>query len=63
MAAGYDGKTVKQGLLDLTRVRLGKIEKWGILPIGMGLVNVNPNLHPETLLADVYLSKTDLTEL
>jgi len=34
MAAAYEGKTVKQWLMDLARVRLGEMEKRGILPKG-----------------------------
>ena len=32
MAAAYEGKTVKQWLMDLSRVRLAEMEKRGILP-------------------------------
>ena len=32
MAAAYEGKTVKQWLMDLARVRIGEMEKRGILP-------------------------------
>ena len=32
MAAAYEGKTVKQWLMDLARVRLAEMEKRGILP-------------------------------
>jgi len=34
MAAAYEGKTVKQWLMDLARVRLAEMEKRGILPKG-----------------------------
>ncbi len=34
MAAAYEGKTVKQWLMDLSRVRLAEMEKRGILPKG-----------------------------
>ena len=34
MAAAYEGKTVKQWLMDLARSRLAKLEKKGILPKG-----------------------------
>jgi hypothetical protein len=36
MAAVYEGKTVKQWLMDLAKVRLAKMEKRGILPKGKG---------------------------
>ena len=36
MAAAYEGKTVKQWLMDLARARLGEMEKKGILPNGKG---------------------------
>jgi len=36
MAAAYEGKTVKQWLLDLARARLAEMEKRGILPKGKG---------------------------
>jgi len=36
MAVAYEGKTVKQGLMDLARVRLFEMEKKGILPKGKG---------------------------
>jgi hypothetical protein len=32
MAASYEGKTVKQWLMDLARGRLAEMEKRGILP-------------------------------
>ena len=32
MAAAYEGKTVKQFLMDLAKVRLAEMEKKGILP-------------------------------
>ncbi len=32
MAAAYEGKTVKQFLMDLARTRLAEMEKRGILP-------------------------------
>ena len=34
MAAAYEGKTVKQWLMDLARARLAEMEKRGILPKG-----------------------------
>jgi len=34
MAVAYEGKTVKQWLMDLSMVRLAKMEKKGILPKG-----------------------------
>ena len=34
MAAAYEGKTVKQFLMDLARGRLAEMEKKGILPKG-----------------------------
>ncbi len=34
MAAAYEGKTVKQWLMDLARVRLAEMEKKGLLPKG-----------------------------
>lgn len=34
MAAAYEGKTVKQWLMDLARTRLAEMEKRGILPKG-----------------------------
>jgi len=34
MAAAYKGKTVKQWLIDLARVRLAEMEKRRILPKG-----------------------------
>jgi len=36
MAAAYEGKTVKQWLMDLARARLAEMEKRGILPKGKG---------------------------
>lgn len=36
MAAAYEGKTVKQFLMDLARARLAEMEKKGILPKGKG---------------------------
>ncbi len=36
MAAAYEGKTVKQWLMDLARVRLAEMEKRGILRRGRG---------------------------
>jgi len=36
MAVAYKGKTVKQWLMDLARVRLTEMEKKGILPKGKG---------------------------
>ncbi len=36
MAAAYEGKTVKQWLMDLSRARLAEMEKKGILPKGKG---------------------------
>ena len=36
MAAAYEGKTVKQWLVDLARGRLAEMEKKGILPKGKG---------------------------
>ncbi len=36
MAAAYEGKTVKQWLMDLARGRLAEMEKKGILPKGKG---------------------------
>lgn len=36
MAAAYEGKTVKQWLLDVSRARLAEMEKRGILPKGKG---------------------------
>jgi hypothetical protein len=36
MAAAYEGKTVKQWLMDLARGRLVEMEKRGILPKGRG---------------------------
>jgi hypothetical protein len=36
MAAVYEGKTVKQFLMDLARARLAEMEKKGILPKGKG---------------------------
>ena len=32
MAAAYEGKTVKQWLMDLSKARLAEMEKRGILP-------------------------------
>ena len=32
MAAAYEGKTVKQWLMDLAKLRLAELEKKGILP-------------------------------
>jgi len=32
MAAAYEGKTVKQSLMDLARSKLAEMEKRGILP-------------------------------
>ena len=34
MAAAYEGKTVKQWLMDLAKTRLAEMEKKGILPKG-----------------------------
>ena len=34
MAAAYEGKTVKQFLIDLARARLQELERKGILPKG-----------------------------
>jgi len=34
MAVAYEGKTVKQFLMDLARARLAEMEKRGILPKG-----------------------------
>jgi len=34
MAAAYEGKTVKQWLMDLARARLAEMEKRGLLPKG-----------------------------
>jgi len=34
MAADYEGKTVKQRLMDLSMVRLADLEKKGLLPQG-----------------------------
>ena len=34
MAAAYEGKTVKQWLMDLSKARLAEMEKRGILPKG-----------------------------
>jgi len=34
MMAAYEGKTVKQWLMDLARARLAEMEKRGILPKG-----------------------------
>ncbi|HQU29007.1 MAG: hypothetical protein KC584_08015 [Nitrospira sp.] len=34
MAAAYEGKTVKQWLMDVSRERLAEMEKKGILPKG-----------------------------
>jgi len=36
MAVAYEGKTVKQWLMDLARARLTEMEKRGILPKGKG---------------------------
>ena len=36
MMAAYEGKTVKQWLMDLRRVRLAEMEMQGILPKGKG---------------------------
>jgi hypothetical protein len=36
MAAAYDGKTVKQWLMDLAKTQLAEMEKKGILPKGKG---------------------------
>jgi len=36
MAAAYEGKTVKQWLMDLAKARLAEMEKRGILPKGKG---------------------------
>jgi len=36
MAAAYEGKTIKQWLMDLSRARLAEMEKRGILPKGKG---------------------------
>ena len=36
MAAAYEGKTVKQWLMDLARTRLDELEKKGLLPKGRG---------------------------
>jgi len=36
MASAYEGKTVKQWLMDLARARLAEMEKKGILPKGKG---------------------------
>ena len=36
IAAAYEGKTVKQFLMDLARARLIEMEKKGILPKGKG---------------------------
>ncbi len=36
MAAAYEGKTVKQWLMDLSKARLAELEKRGILPKGKG---------------------------
>ena len=34
MAAAYEGKTVKQFLMDLTKAKLQELERKGILPKG-----------------------------
>jgi len=34
MAAAYEGKTIKQCLLDLSGVKLAEMEKKGLLPRG-----------------------------
>jgi len=34
MQAAYEGKTVKQWLMDLSMVRLAEMEKKGLLPKG-----------------------------
>jgi len=34
MAAAYEGKTVKQWLMDLARSKLAEMEKKGLLPKG-----------------------------
>ncbi len=34
LAAAYEGKTVKQWLMDLAKLRLAEMEKKGILPKG-----------------------------
>jgi hypothetical protein len=36
LPAAYEGKTVKQWLMDLVRTRLAEMEKRGILPKGKG---------------------------
>ncbi len=36
MAAAYEGKSVKQWLMDLARMKLAEMEKKGILPKGKG---------------------------
>jgi len=36
MEAAYEGKSVKQWLMDLARVRLAEMEKRGMLPKGKG---------------------------
>ena len=36
MAAAYEGKTVKQFLIDLAKAKLQELERKGILPKGKG---------------------------
>ena len=36
MVAAYEGKTVKQWLMDLSKAKLAEMEKKGILPKGKG---------------------------
>jgi hypothetical protein len=39
--AAYEGKTVKQWLMDLARARLTEMEKRGILPKGKGVTVIS----------------------
>jgi len=36
MTPTYEGKTVKQWLMDLSKAKLAEMEKKGILPMGKG---------------------------